>query len=81
MPISTLLRAKRAFVTVLLRLAAACGLALEITRDSADGAILQAYRRVAKKVHPDKGGSKRKFQELQGAGFPNGSLQVAHRKK
>ncbi len=54
MPHSTLYRAKRALVSVLLRLAAACGLALEITRESDDGAVLQAYRRVAKKVHPDR---------------------------
>ena len=54
---STLYCAKRALVSVLLRLAAACGLALEITRESDDGAVLQAYRRVAKKVHADKGGA------------------------
>ena len=54
MPHSTLYHAKRALVSVLLRLAAACGLALEITRESDDGAVLQAYRRVAKKVHQRK---------------------------
>ena len=67
MPHSTVYRAKRSLVSVLLRLAAACGLALDITRESEDGAVLQAYRRVVKKVHPDKGGSKKRFQELQGA--------------
>ena len=30
-------------------------------------AVLQTYRRVIKKVHPDKGGKKRDFQKLQAA--------------
>ena len=67
MPCSAVLRLKRAFVSVLLSLAVAYGVAPDINRDSDDDAILQAYRRVVKKVHPDKGGNKKKFQALQGA--------------
>ena len=67
MPHSALYRAKRAYVTVHLRLASACGLALEINRDSEDAAVVRAYKRLARKVHPDKGGDTRQFQELQGA--------------
>ena len=58
MPCSVLTRAKRAFVTVLLTLASACGIALEVPRDSEDKLLLDACRRVARKVHPDKGGDK-----------------------
>ena len=49
--------AKRAFVTVLLALAAVYGLVLNITRDSADTELVTAFKRVARKAHPDKGGT------------------------
>ena len=65
MPCSTLFRLKRALVSVLLSLASAYCIITEINRDSEDDAILGAYRRVAKKVHPDKGGTKRQFRTLQ----------------
>ena len=65
MPHSLLLRAKRAFVSVLLKLAVEYGVAADVNRESDDKAISQAYRRVVRKVHPDKGGSKKKFQTLQ----------------
>ena len=64
MPLSLLQRAKRAFVTVLLKLALDYGVAADVNRDSDDKVILQSYRRVVKKVHPDKGGNKKKFQPL-----------------
>ena len=54
-----LLRAKRAFVSVLLKLAFEYGIAADVNRESDDKAISQAYRRVVRKVHPDKGGSRR----------------------
>jgi len=41
------------------------GVAADVNRESDDKAISQAYRRVVRKVHPDKGGSKKKFQTLQ----------------
>ena len=65
MPLSLLQRAKRAFVSVLLKLAFDYGAAVDINRESDDRAVLQCYRRVVKKVHPDKGGHKKTFQTLQ----------------
>ena len=53
---SPLTLAKRAFVKVLLALAAAYRVTVRVTRDSADSAILTAYKKVALKAHPDKGG-------------------------
>ena len=50
MPLSLLQRAKRAFVTVLLKLALDYGVAADVNRDSDDKVILQSYRRVVKKV-------------------------------
>ena len=67
MPLPLLQRAKRAFVSVLLKLALDYGVAADVNRDSDDKVILQSYRRVVKKVHPDKGGNKKKFQALQSA--------------
>ena len=60
MPHSLLLRAKRAFVSVLLKLAVDYGVAADVNRESDDKTISQAYRRVVRKVHPNKGGSKKK---------------------
>ena len=65
MPLSFLQRAKRALVSVLLKLAFDYGVAADINRESEDRAVLQRYRRVVKKVHPDKGGHKKTFQTLQ----------------
>ena len=67
MPISAALRAKRALVSILLQLASFYGLDLDLVRESDDDTVLRAYRRVAKKAHPDKGGQKKKFQTLQAA--------------
>ena len=47
--------AKRAFVTVLLALAAVYGLVLNINRDSVDTELVSAFKRVARKANPDKG--------------------------
>ena len=65
MPLSFLQRAKRALVSVLLKLAFDYGVAVDINRESDDRAVLQCYRRVVKKIHPDKGGHKKTFQTLQ----------------
>ena len=65
MPLSLIQRAKRALVSVLLKLAFDYGVAVDINRESDDRAVLQRYRRVVKKVHPDKGGHKKTFQTLQ----------------
>ena len=56
--------AKRAFVKVLLALAATYGLLLQITRDSGDTAVVKAFRQVARRAHPDKGGSTEDAQRL-----------------
>jgi hypothetical protein len=58
---------KRAFVKLLLSLASAYEVALQANRDSDDTVLLTAYKRVILKVHPDKGGRKKDFQNLQNA--------------
>ena len=58
-------RAQRAFVSVLVSLAQAYGIALQVSRDSMAAEVLKAYRQVAKHAHPDKDGRKRDFQRLQ----------------
>ena len=67
MPLSQHLRAKRALVKVLLAMASAYSVVIRVNRDSDDKDILSAYRRVALKAHPDKGGDTRAFQQLQSA--------------
>ena len=57
MPCSRAAEAKRALVRLLLSLATAHRVLVRIKRDSADKDALAAYRRVALKVHPDKGGA------------------------
>lgn len=59
--------AKRAFVKVLLALAAAYDIAVTVNRDSSDDLLLKAYRRVVLWVHTDKGGTKEETQQLQRA--------------
>ena len=65
MPLSALVRAQRALVSVMVKLARAHGVSLEVNRESPEPDVAKAYRRVTKLVHPDKGGSKRDFQDLQ----------------
>ena len=67
MPLSPLEKAKRTFVSLLLLLARAHGLALGISRESLDPAVLTAFRRVSRKVHPDRGGSLAESQRLNAA--------------
>ena len=67
MPISTLQRAKRALVSILLRLASFYGVRPDLDREAADDSVLKAYKRVVLKAHPDKGGHTTKFQSLQAA--------------
>ena len=59
--------AKRAFVAVLLRLANFYNLVLSVTRDSPDDELAGAYRQVARRAHPDKGGSLQHQTELNNA--------------
>ena len=60
-------RAKRALVTLLLSLAQAYGLEVAVCRDSADADVQKAFRKVARHVHPDKGGSAHDPQRLNNA--------------
>ena len=60
--------AKRALVTLLLAFARQYQIpALVINRDSADKDILTAFKKVARRIHPDKGGSTSDFQRLNNA--------------
>ena len=56
MPVSVVQRAKRAFVAVLLALARQYGLVAPLAREDSDDAANALWRKVARKVHPDKGG-------------------------
>ena len=67
MPSSLLTQATRAFVKVLLTLAQVYELALNVNRDSSEKDLLKAYKRVALKAHPDKGGTDKDFKTLHAA--------------
>ena len=67
MPSSSVLIAKRSLVSLLLRLAVAYQVVVSVTRESPDASVKAAFRKVALKVHPDKGGDKGEFQKLQEA--------------
>ena len=64
---SSLQAARRSFVKLLLALAAVYNLTLTINRDSTDEVLTQAFRKVAKKVHPDKGGDEKDSKNLHQA--------------
>ena len=65
--VSALETAKRAFVKLLLQLAITYGVALTLTRDSPAAALTTAFRKVAVKVHPDKGGTEDHQKSLNNA--------------
>ena len=56
--------AKRALVSLLLALARQYGIALAFNRDSPDKSVLDGFRKVIRKAHPDKGGSLQHTQQL-----------------
>ena len=56
--------AKRGLVKLLRSLAEKHGVQLVLTRDSTNKQVQQAFRKIALKVHPDKGGELAVFQEL-----------------
>ena len=68
MPNSVLQQAARAFVRVLLAVARVYDVALTVNRDASEKDLLKAYKRVALKAHPDKGGSSENFKTLQERG-------------
>lgn len=59
--------AKRALVSLLLALAQEYGVCLTLKREDSDALINAAYRKVVKRVHPDKGGRVADAQKLQAA--------------
>ena len=59
--------ARRALVKVLLSLASVYAVLLSVTRDSNDADVLAGYKKLIRKVHPDKGGRKEDCQRLQSA--------------
>ena len=59
--------AKRALVILLKSLAMSYGLELGLARDSPDNAIRNAYRKVSRKVHPDRGGDAEQQKALNRA--------------
>ena len=65
MPLSGLAKAQRAFVSIMLIRARANGVSVPVTREPTESDIAKAGRRIAKGVHPDKCGSKRRCQRLQ----------------
>ena len=67
MPASHFQQAVRAFVRALLTLARVYNLALVVNRDTPENELLKAYKKVALKAHPDKGGSAEHFRNLQEA--------------
>ena len=62
--VSSVDRAKRALVSLLIRLAKLYSIVLDITRDSADVDIRRAFKKVSRKAHPDRGGSGEHQQTL-----------------
>ena len=56
MAVSAALAARRTLVKLLLALASAYAIALVLTRDSTDAVVEAAYKKMIRKVHPDKGG-------------------------
>ena len=67
MPASAAQLAKRAFISVLLTLAVAYDIVVNVNRDSADGLVAEAFRQVSRKAHPDKGGRVADQQRLNAA--------------
>ena len=59
--------AQRAFVKVLLRIAALYRFVCKVNRDSSEAELNTAFRKVAAKCHPDKGGNEAHGKELHAA--------------
>ena len=62
--------AKRALVILLIAFAKSYGVPLGITRDSPDKLVLESFRKVIGKAHPDKGGFKADVRKLNAAREP-----------
>ena len=57
MPLSPLVAARRALVSLLLAFARAYNFTVDVNRDSEDKEVKAAVRKACRHVHPDKGGS------------------------
>ena len=64
MVVSQLQKTKRVLVALLLSLARAYNVTVAVNRDATDTQATAAVRLVAKRVHPDKGGSEEHAKEL-----------------
>ena len=64
MTVSSVQTAKRTLVSILLKLGRQYSVTVLVNRDSPDKDVQSAFRRVAVKAHPDKGGSTLHTQEL-----------------
>ena len=62
MVVSPALDARRAFVNVMITLAAMYGVLLGVTRDSPDAVVSQAHKQLVRTAQPDKGGTKEHAQ-------------------
>ena len=67
MVLSAIQIATRAFVKILVAFAAQYQVSVTISTDSSEKDILATYRRVVKKVQPDKGGKREDQQKPQDA--------------
>ena len=67
MPTSAVNDAKHRFVSELLRLAKAHTLPISVNKNSDDIALCAAFKAVARKAHPDKGGSDVDMRDLLSA--------------
>ena len=67
MVVSQALSARRALVKVLVSLASLYGVLLSVTRESTDDQVLAGYKKLIRKVHPDKGGKTEDAKRLQSA--------------
>ena len=62
--VSAIDRAKRALVTLVKQMAVLYRVTINIDRNSDDGAVRSAYRKVGTKSHPDKGGREEHQKKL-----------------
>ena len=65
--VSNIDTAKRALVALLKSLAGIYSLVVGLTRESADAEVRAAYKQVARKAHPDKGGAPEHQKALNAA--------------
>ena len=61
------LQARRALVKLILVIASVYRVVLDLNRESCDGDVLKAFKKVLLKAHPDKGGSEEHAKQLNTA--------------